>query len=62
VFIRDLVSLYAEVVRSAYVDYGQRGGLRARKPEREEVVKVTEATDLVAVDENRQPRVVSAQQ
>ncbi len=64
VFVGDLVSFYAEVVRvgrtsiTVYVEvYAQH------KPEREEVVKVTEATlTYVAVDENRKPRVVSAQQ
>jgi len=64
VFVGDLVSFYAEVVRvgrtSITVDvevYAQR------RPEREETVKVTEATlTYVAVDENRRPRVVSMQQ
>ncbi|HXF65886.1 MAG TPA: acyl-CoA thioesterase [Burkholderiales bacterium] len=61
VFVGDLVSLYAEVVRvgrtsiTVYVEvYAQR------KPQRDEVVKVTEATlTYVAVDENRRPRPVS---
>ncbi|MDH3288918.1 MAG: acyl-CoA thioesterase [Betaproteobacteria bacterium] len=60
VFVGDLVSFYAEVVRvgrtSITVDvevYAQR------RPGREETVKVTEATlTYVAVDENRRPRVV----
>lgn len=64
VFVGDLVSFYAEVVRvgrtSITVDvevYAQR------RPEREETVKVTEATlTYVAVDENRRPRVVLKQQ
>jgi acyl-CoA thioesterase YciA len=64
VFVGDLVSFYAEVVRvgrtSITVDvevYAQR------RPEREQTVKVTEATlTYVAVDENRRPRVVSVQQ
>ena len=62
VFVGDLVSFYAEVVKvgrtSITVDvevYSQR------QPENELCVKVTEATlTYVAVDENRQPRVVSA--
>ncbi len=62
VFVGDLVSFYAEVVKvgrtSITVDvevYSQR------RPENELCVKVTEATlTYVAVDENRQPRVVSA--
>jgi acyl-CoA thioesterase YciA len=60
VFVGDLVSLYAEVVRvgrtSITVDvqvYAQRN------PAEEECVKVTEATlTYVAVDEKRRPRVV----
>lgn len=62
VFVGDVVSFYAEVVKvgrtSITVDvevYSQR------RPEKELCVKVTEATlTYVAVDENRQPRVVSA--
>ena len=62
VFVGDLVSFYAEVVKvgrtSITVDvevYSQR------RPENELCVKVTEATlTYVAVDESRQPRVVSA--
>ncbi len=61
VFVGDVVSFYAEVVKvgrtSITVDvevYAQR------RPEKELCVKVTEATlTYVAVDENRQPRVVS---
>ena len=60
VFVGDLVSLYADIVRvgrtSITVDvevFVQRGPLD------EECVKVTEATlTYVAVDENRKPRVV----
>lgn len=60
VFVGDLVSLYAEVIRvgrtSVTVDvqvYAQRN------PAEEECVKVTEATlTYVAVDEKRRPRVV----
>ena len=62
VMIGDLVSFYAEVARvgrtSITVDvevYAQRRSLH-------ETVKVTEATlTYVAVDENRRPRLVSAQ-
>ena len=60
VFVGDLVSLYAEVIRvgrtSITVDvqvYAQR------RPEREECVKVTEAIlTYVAVDTERRPRPV----
>ena len=64
VFIGDLVSLYAEVVRVGRTSITVNVEVYAqRKPEREVVVKVTEATlTYVAVDEMRQPRVVSAQQ
>ena len=64
VFIGDLVSLYAEVVRVGRTSITVNVEVYAqRRPEREEIVKVTEATlTFVAVDENRQPRVVSAQQ
>ena len=62
VFVDDVVSFYAEVVKvgrtSITVDvtvYAQR------RPEREECVRVTEAVlTYVAVDANRRPRVVSA--
>jgi acyl-CoA thioesterase YciA len=61
VFVGDVVSFYAEVVKvgrtSITVDvqvYAQR------RPEREECVKVTEAIlTYVAVDNERRPRVVS---
>lgn len=64
VFVGDVVSFYAEVIKvgrtSITVDvtvYAQR------RPEREECVKVTEAVlTYVAVDNQRRPRVVSAQQ
>jgi acyl-CoA thioesterase YciA len=64
VFVGDVVSFYAEVVKvgrtSITVDvqvYAQR------RPEREECVKVTEAIlTYVAVDNNRKPRVVSPPQ
>ena len=62
VFVGDVVSLYAEVVKvgrtSITVDvevYSQR------RPEKELCVKVTEGTlTYVAVDDQRQPRVISA--
>ncbi len=64
VFVGDVVSFYAEVVKvgrtSITVDvtvYAQR------RPDREECVKVTEAVlTYVAVDSNRKPRVVSPPQ
>ena len=64
VFVGDVVSFYAEVVKvgrtSITVDvqvYAQR------RPEREQCVKVTEAMlTYVAVDNNRRPRVVSPPQ
>ena len=64
VFVGDVVRFYAEVIKvgrtSITVDvtvYAQR------RPEREECVKVTEAVlTYVAVDRDRRPRVVSAQQ
>jgi acyl-CoA thioesterase YciA len=64
VFVGDLISLYAEVVRVGRTSITVNVEVYAqRRPEREEVVKVTEATlTYVAVDENHQPRVVSAQQ
>jgi acyl-CoA thioesterase YciA len=64
VFVGDLVSFYAEVIRVGRTSITVNVEVYAqRKPEREEVVKVTEATlTYVAVDENRGPRVVSAQQ
>jgi len=64
VLVGDLVSFYAEVVRVGRTSITVNVEVYAqRRPEREEVVKVTEATlTYVALDENRQPRVVSAQQ
>ena len=64
VFVGDLISLYAEVVRVGRTSITVNVEVYAqRRPEREAVVKVTEATlTYVAVDENRRPRVVSAQQ
>ncbi|HEY7742108.1 MAG TPA: acyl-CoA thioesterase [Burkholderiales bacterium] len=64
VLVGDLVSFYADVVRVGRTSITVNVEVYAqRRPEREEVVKVTEATlTYVAVDENRRPRVVSAQQ
>jgi acyl-CoA thioesterase YciA len=64
VFVGDLVSFYAEVVRVGRTSITVNVEVYAqRKPEREVVVKVTEATlTYVAVDENRRPRVVTARQ
>lgn len=64
VMVGDVVSLYAEIVRIGRTSitvsvevYSQRN------PVAPECVKVTEATlTYVAVDKQRQPRVVSAQQ
>jgi acyl-CoA thioesterase YciA len=64
VFVGDVVSFYAEIIKvgrtSITVDvqvYSQR------LPERQHCVKVTEAIlTYVAVDSERRPRVVSAQQ
>jgi acyl-CoA thioesterase YciA len=60
VFVGDLVSLYAEVVRVGRTSITVAVEVYAqRRPERDEVVKVTEATlTYVAVDENRRPRLV----
>ena len=60
VFVGDLVSLYADIVRvgrtSITVDVEV---FAQRRPLENECVKVTEATlTYVAVDENRKPRVV----
>src|SRR6188508_1591263 len=59
VFVGDLVSFYAEVVRVGRTSITVNVEVYAQhKPEREEVVKVTEATlTYVAVDEHRKPRV-----
>jgi len=64
VFVGDLVSFYAAVVRVGRTSITVNVEVFAqRRPEREIAVKVTEATlTYVAVDENRRPRVVSAQQ
>ena len=64
VLVGDLVSFYADVVRVGRTSITVNVEVYAqRRPEREEVVKVTEATlTYVALDELRRPRVVSAQQ
>ncbi|OGA06521.1 MAG: acyl-CoA thioesterase [Betaproteobacteria bacterium RIFCSPLOWO2_02_64_14] len=64
VFVGDLVSFYAEAVRVGRTSITVNVEVYAqRKPEREEVVKVTEATlTYVAVDDNRRPRVVPVRQ
>ena len=64
VLVGDVVSFYAEVVRVGRTSITVNVEVYAqRKPEREQVVKVTEATlTYVAIDEHRVPRVVSAQQ
>jgi acyl-CoA thioesterase YciA len=64
VLVGDVVSFYAEVVRVGRTSITVNVEVYAqRRPEREEVVKVTEATlTYVAIDDKRQPRVVTAQQ
>lgn len=64
VFVGDLVSFYAEVVRVGRTSITVNVEVYAqRRPEEVECVKVTAATlTYVAVDNNRRPRVVSAQQ
>ena len=64
VLVGDLVSLYAEVVRVGSTSITVSVEVFAqRNPQKEETVKVTEATlTYVAVDNQGRPRVVSAQQ
>ena len=64
VLVGDVVSFYAEVVRVGRTSITVNVEVYAqRRPEREEIVKVTEATlTYVAIDDNRQPRVVPVQQ
>ena len=64
VLVGDVVSFYADIVRVGRTSITVNVEVYAqRRPEREHVVKVTEATlTYVAIDENRLPRVVSAQQ
>jgi acyl-CoA thioesterase YciA len=64
VMVGDIVSLYAEVVKVGRTSITVNVEVYAqRNPVKEECVKVTEATlTYVAVDKERRPRVVSAQQ
>jgi acyl-CoA thioesterase YciA len=63
VLVGDVVSLYAEVVRVGHTSITVSVEVYAqRNPEKEECVKVTEATlTYVAVDRERHPRAVPAQ-
>jgi acyl-CoA thioesterase YciA len=63
VLVGDVVSFYAEVVRIGRTSITVNVEVYAqRRPEREQVVKVTEATlTYVAIDERRQPRAVTPQ-
>jgi acyl-CoA thioesterase YciA len=63
VLVGDVVSLYAEVVRVGRTSITVNVEVYAqRRPEREETVRVTEATlTYVAIDQNRNPRVVPGQ-
>ena len=60
VFVGDLISCYAEVIRIGRTSLSVRVEVYAERNRRsEECIKVTEATlTFVAVDENRRPRVV----
>jgi acyl-CoA thioesterase YciA len=64
VFVGDIVSLYAEVVRVGRTSITVSVEVYAQhRSTSDEGIKVTEAVlTYVAVDENRRPRVVSAQQ
>ena len=64
VFVGDIVSLYSEVVRVGRTSITVSVEVYAHhRTARDAGVKVTEAVlTYVAVDENRRPRVVSAQQ
>ncbi len=64
VFVGDVVSLYAEVVKVGHTSITVNVEVYAqRDPVSHECVKVTEATlTYVAVDSERRPRVVLAQQ
>jgi acyl-CoA thioesterase YciA len=64
VMVGDVVSFYADVVKVGRTSITVSVEVYAqRNPEKEETVKVTEATlTYVAVDNQRRPRVVSAQQ
>ena len=64
VMVGDVVSFYAEIVKVGRTSITVSVEVYAqRNPEKEETVKVTEATlTYVAVDNQRRPRVVSMQQ
>jgi len=64
VFVGDLVSFYADVVSVGRTSITVNVEVYAqRRPDEQICVKVTEATlTYVAVDNNRRPRAVSAQQ
>ena len=64
VLVGDVVSFYAEIVKVGITSITVSVEVYAqRNPQKEETVKVTEATlTYVAVDNQRRPRVVSAQQ
>ena len=64
VMVGDVVSFYAEIVKVGRTSITVSVEVYAqRNPEKEETVKVTEATlTYVAVDNQRRPRVVSVQQ
>ena len=63
VFVGDIVSLYADVVRIGRTSITVSVEVYAQHRSAADAAKVTEAVlTYVAVDENRRPRVVSAQQ
>ena len=64
VMVGDVVSFYAEIVKVGLTSITVSVEVYAqRNPQKEETVKVTEATlTYVAVDNQRRPRVVSVQQ
>ena len=64
VLVGDVVSFYAEIVKVGITSITVSVEVYAqRNPQKEETVKVTEATlTFVAVDNQRRPRVVAAQQ
>ena len=63
VFVGDVVSLYADVVRIGRTSITVSVEVYAQNRSAADAAKVTEAVlTYVAVDDNRRPRVVSAQQ
>ena len=63
VFVGDIVSLYADVVRIGRTSITVSVEVYAQHRSAADAAKVTEAVlTYVAVDDNRRPRVVSAQQ